>query len=642
MNTHHCRLWLSGALVAALAAVPRPAMTQQLLDEENRYSFQLRDGTQVVALGAAPALGVRTPTNSYYYLPAGLRLSRRADGTPEFLFLKYTTDSGGVQGGLIHFLMEWGLTQEQQRELGQLLARARPGAQLMGAAQVGVGGDNGSFRIISATLSNSTRTRSMVKSSTAPNLPGARVAVAADLDAAGAGLLDASFGRSRSISDVSLELALTYRTLVPAARGRIVMNWTKLIHSYDSLTAQYGRTETSTRRTEDCLWFICVSSSRPQYSYSYDEYRRQYDFMLDKRVITLDFDETVSDDRVTKIREAFFQYFLEAFAQKADEETPVAPSDTAAAPDIRHGNRYTYKRVIRRDVQQTRVDTFELNYRLAFNSPISLTGNLASWYDGVRHDPRAVAEVNVSNPFFESYSPMFRVDFDAPKELFSSAINYVTLTLRKQRPEGAPFQRSVTIDENYVRDRGVLASFTYARGSDANPADFEYRVQWSLKGGQLFPALPVWQHSNAMQAVTLVPPVVPRRIEFEGDLEALKAARITRVVAQVHYKQFGREVEENIQLPVAGAEPLVSKTIFTDRDARGYAYRLVIHHQQEGRLALPWSAKVGDDYIYAGIPETLLTVAEVLQAARDSATTIAGSAARRVLDRFADVLGENR
>ncbi len=639
MNTQHCRLWLLGALVAAFATVPRLAPAQQLLDEENRYSFELHDGTQVVVLGAASALGVRTPTNRYYYLPANLRLARGPDSTPQFLFLKYTTDSGGVQGGLLHFLMEWGLTQDQQRELGQLLVRAKPGAQLLGAAQVGVG--DGSFRIISATLTNPGRARAVVPPSKASNLPGARMAVAADLDAAGAGLLAASFSQARSIADLSLELSLTYRTLVPAARGRIIMDWSKLVHSYDSLSAEYTRTRTSTRHTQDCLWFICVTSSRPQYAYSYNEYRQQYDYMLEKKVVTLDFDETVSDDRVTKIREAFFQFFLESFAQKADENTPVAPSDTATVPDIKQGDHYTYKRVMRRDVLLTKVDTFALNYRLAFNSPVSLTGNLASWYDGVRNNPRAVAEVNISSPFFESYSPMFRVDFDAPKELFSSAINYVTLTMRKQRPDGAPFLRSVTMDENYVKDHGVLASFTYARGSDANPSDFEYRVQWSLKGGQLFPASPAWQHSNAMQAVTLVPPVVPRRIEFEGDLDALKAAGITRVTAQVHFMQFGREVEDNIQLPVAGGEALVSKTIFTDRDARGYAYRLIVFHAREGRLALPWSAKVGDDYIYAGVPENLLTVADVLQAARDSATTIAGSAARRVLDRFADVLGGN-
>ena len=60
-------------------------------------------------------------TGEYYYLPANLRLSKRTDSTPEFLFLKYTTEetveAGGVQGALMHFLMEWGLTADQEKEL---------------------------------------------------------------------------------------------------------------------------------------------------------------------------------------------------------------------------------------------------------------------------------------------------------------------------------------------------------------------------------------------------------------------------------------------------------------------------------------------------------------------------------------------
>lgn len=638
MNTHRVLWWLLALVV--VCTMPRPA-SAQLLDDENRYTFQLRDGTQVVVLGTASPLGSRTPSLQYYYLPTNLRLARQPDGTPEFLFLKYTSDSG-TQGGLLHFLMEWGLTAAQQQELKGLLVAQRQNAQLMGAAQVGINGENGSFRIISATLSGGNRQASEVLRSEAPITPGARAAAATDLDAQRASLLEATFGRERAITDVSVELRLAYRTLVPAAQGRITMDWSQLERHYDSLTAEYKRTRTSDAHTEDCFWFVCVSSSRPQYKYSYEEMRHQYDFMLNKRVISLDFDERVADERVTKIREAFFQYFLESFAQKAEEEeTPPAQSDTASTPDIRQGDRYTYKRVRQRDVQRSRVDTFQLNFRLAFNTPITLAGNLGSWYDQVRDNPRAVATVNLSQPFYDRYNVMFRVDFDAPKELFSSAINYVTVTMRKQRPDGAPFERAVTIDENYVKDRGVVASMSYARGTDATPSEFEYKTQWSLKGGLLFPSNPTWQRSNALQAITLVPPVVPRRIEVEGDLDALKASSITRVTVQIHHMQFGREVEENIQLPVAGGEPLVNKTIFTDRDARGYAYRLIVNHTREGRLALPWSAKVGDDYIYAGIPEELLSVSGMLEAARDSARSIARSATDKVLDRFADVLGGN-
>ncbi|HYU10558.1 MAG TPA: hypothetical protein VEK77_14370 [Gemmatimonadales bacterium] len=639
MNTQRLRRWLSLLAVVGLIVAPR-LVAAQLFDDNNRYTIRLHDGTQVVLVGVAPPLGSSTPTNQYYYLPTNLRLSRSArDSAPEFLFLKYTTDTGGVQGGLLHFLMEWGLTAAQQQEAQQRLNEVRPRGQVLGAAQVGLGGENGTFRIISATLSDPSRTRSVVMSKDAPILPGDRVAAAANLDAAGASLLEATFGSTRTITDVSVELKLSYRTLVPAAKGVITMDWTRLAHHFDSLSADYERTVSGNAHSESCFWFICVTSDQAQYSYSYTELRRQYDYMLNKHVIDLHWDETVSDDRIAKIREAFFQYFIASFAEKADEEVPKAPSDTASTPDIRQGDRYVYKRILTRDVIQTRVDTFRLNLRLAFNAPVAVTGNLASWYDAVKDNPRSVATVNLSNPFWDHFNVLFRVDFDAPKELFSSSINYVTFTLRKERPDGAAFERSVTMDESYVKDHGVVAAIQYARGSDAHPSDFDYRVQWSLRGGLKYPETPTWLHSSSLAAITLVPPVMTRRIEFEGDLTELQSAGITRVTAQVHYMRFGQEVEENIQLPVAGGEPLVSRTIFTDRDAKGYAYRLVFNHRREGRLALPWSPKVGDDYIYAQIPEGLLTMSEMITAARDSASAIASSAATRVLGKFADVLG---
>ncbi len=86
----------------------------------------------------------------------------------------------------------------------------------------------------------------------------------------------------------------------------------------------------------------------------------------------------------------------------------------------------------------------------------------------------------------------------------------------------------------------------------------------------------------------------------------MAANDITRVTVQIHYPQFGAEKEQNIHLSPAKAEALVAQKIFVDRGSKGYAYRLVINHKTEGKLALPWSAQVGDDYIYAAVPEDLL------------------------------------
>src|SRR5690606_27943394 len=76
---------------------------QVIMDSQNKVDVILDDGTQVILYGKAKTRSNEF-SSEYVYLPTNLHLSKRPDGTPEFLFLKYTTDetedAGGAQGGL--------------------------------------------------------------------------------------------------------------------------------------------------------------------------------------------------------------------------------------------------------------------------------------------------------------------------------------------------------------------------------------------------------------------------------------------------------------------------------------------------------------------------------------------------------------
>jgi len=220
-------------------------------------------------------------------------------------------------------------------------------------------------------------------------------------------------------------------------------------------------------------------------------------------------------------------------------------------------------------------------------------------------------------------------------------VNYVTVNVRKRRSSGNPFEDHVTLDAKYVKDNGIDATVTYARGEDTDPDSYEYQAQWSLRGGLVYPPSPPWQ-KGSWEGVTLAPPVRPRTLEVEGDLAAMTASGVTRVTVQVHYPRFGKEVEENIQISPAANEPLVKRRVFMDRNARGYAYRLIVNHKTEGRLALPWSAQVGDDYIYAAIPANLLTEPQVHDAAKEAARSLDTSGSEQVLDKLRDLAGEKK
>jgi hypothetical protein len=658
-------------VVAVLACVAWPRTgAAVVLDNESRLVVVLADGTQVVlyaedAGGSPPPAspGVRVlmrasraailagggapaaPPRKYYYLPVNVRLSKRADGTPEFLFMKFTTergaDRGGVSGAVLHFLMEWGLTPEQTQEAEAKLKERVPGATLAGAVPLEDSGEaGGSYQIISATLSDRTLAPSIVTSGKAPLLPGGKIAAASRLSAEGAQLLAGTLEKSKSISDVSIALNFQYQTLLPAAKGVATMDWRKLSDEWSSLSAEYARRKTG--RQSSCFLFICSSSDT--FSYSYDEVREQYRFLEEKQVVTVKFDETYSDERVAKIRDAFFQFFLNAMTDpsKGDPGSAAPPpsdKEKEQTPDIRTGNSYHFRQENRKRMEERRSQVFRLDYRLAVKWPVQVVGNLKSWYDAVRDNPRCVSAVNLNDPFFQHRDINFILDLDA-KEMFDETVNYVTANVRKTRSSGFPFEDRVTIDSKYFKEKGLNATVTYARGEDTNPDAYEYQVQWSLKGGRVFPPSPPWQ-KGAWEGVTLAPPIVPRTIEVEGDLEGMKASEITRITVQVRYPKFGEEAEENISISAAAGEALVAKKIFTDRDARGYVYRLVVNHKTEGRLAFPWSAKVSDNYVYAAIPKELAASPDpaVIAEAKRTGEEMARTAGDKVLDKFKDVLG---
>ena len=616
----------------------------QVLDYENKRTITLSDGTAVTLFGqATKEQGGKT--GKYYYLPTNLRLATREDGTPQFLFLKYTTeeraDQGGVNGALVHFLMEWGLTPEQEQELKNRLEDENEGAKLMGAVDMMPEGETGSFEIVSATLSDQGMTPAMVQSGKAPIMPGAAAAVAARLDKNAAQLLSASFEESRSITDVSIALNFAYQTLTPAARGRVVFDWSRYEEISDTIESEYAKWQSSTQKTK--VLGITVFS-KPEYSYSYDEMRSHYDFLEEKSVIRLEFDELVADERVATIREAFFQYFLNTFTEPEDpNEAPAqrTSNNQLEMPDTQRGNQYTFKQTFTSRSFKKKQQVFDLNYRMAIRRPHQLVGNLATWYDHVRDNPRCVNTVNLNDPFFQHRDINFILDLDA-KEMFDEAINYVTVNVRKKRSQGHDFSDRVTINKKFLEEQGITATMTYARGEDRNPDLYEYQAQWSLRGGKVFPEEPAWT-KGTWEGVTLGPPVKPRTIEFEADLEELKTKGITRITAQIHYRQFGEEIEENIHLSPARGEPITSRKIFIDQDQRGYAYRLVFNHKEEGKLALDWEPNVSDDYIYATVPENLDVDdkrSPFLQAAKEAGREIANSTKLKVLDRFNKLLGD--
>ncbi|MCW5516884.1 hypothetical protein [Muriicola sp. Z0-33] len=625
------KMWMS-TLVLALMLCATTSIRSQALDSENRVDIKLDDGTSVILYGQSSRV-IGQKTNKYYMLPTGLKIGSRPDGTPEFLFMKFTTeeraDQGGIGGGLIHFLMEWGLTPEQRNELSAKLGSKIKGAKLMGSVPMQIDEKVESFKILSATLSNDERTSKVVTSGKAPLIESGKVAAAAQLDKYGAQLLASTFERAQSITDLSVVLDYYFTLQTPAVKGKIVFDWSKFEREYDNISAGY-------RKKDRGCGFLCNETYR-----SYNEIRSHYDYLRESEVIRFEWEETLNDERVDVIREAFFQYFLNAFTEKStannEEQGTPTLADTLSVPNIRGGAGYKFRTSLLKKSFNRKTQVIDLKeVRLAVKQPYQIVGNLASWYNQVKDNPKCVYSVNLNDPFFQHRDIRFVLDLEA-KDMFDEAVNYVTVNVRKKRSSGNDYEDHLTIDKAFVEKNGITGVKTYARGEDTDPTAYEYQTQWSLRGGNIYPKNPKWE-KGAWEGVTLEPPVTTRTIELEADIDELQGSDITRVTAQIRYKQFGEEKESNIQLSTQKGEPIIAQKIFLDRDTNGYVYRLILNHKTEKKLVLPWEPMINDNYIYANIPEDILdTESEVFKMAKETGEDLVKKAGEKVLDKFEEV-----
>jgi hypothetical protein len=636
------RLILRNVWMAMTLLLSALITNAQVLDSENKIAVTLKDGTQVILYGKAGS-APGSKTNEYYYLPTALRLSRNSQGDPEFLFLKYVTDAredvGGVSGALMHFLMEWGLNDAQVKEAQEKVKAKNASAKIMGPAAVETDGER-SFEVKSAVLSSNGQT--LITSGSAPVMPGSKVVTAAKMDKYAAQLLVNTF--DKAASDVSLSLRFKYRVLMPAAKGRIVIDWSKIYSKYQKDSATFTSNEKKTSALFGLINYTTTSER------SYKEVRTEVESLISQKYIDFQFDELdPNSEKVKPIREGFMNMLTQMMGDlnQSVDNKPPSPEEAEAMPDIKTGTSYKFSRekFVKR-VQRGR-EVLNLNYRSTYYSPVDITQNLTSWYTDLKNNPKCVASVNLNDPFFDKRDINFVLD-ETSKDMFDDKeINYVTVNVRKKRSTGGDFTGRFTIDKKYLSDKGLRATLTYARGDDKNTDEFEYQSQWSFAGGYVYPTSGGWE-KGSWESNPLAAPLQLHKLEFQTDLDKLKEANIVRASLQVRFKKFGEEREVTLPISVSGSDPMASKNIYTDKNLNGYAYRIIYYTNDGTRLATEWSAQLSDWFVYAAVPDDLKDkTSELFKKAVDAGKAILGSGtdggkvsnADKILDKFKDVLG---
>ncbi len=172
---------------------------------------------------------------TFYYLPANPRLAT-VNGKPQFSFIKYVKNvprggeggtTEGEGGGLVHFLVLYGATDQERAEAEQEIQRQVAGAHLVGPVIY----RTGTFALVTSfRKENDELVKEVVGMGKAPIMEGHKASVSMHLTQRGATLLWESFRNPTSQISVTFEMeARGYRNPYEAT---LEADWKKISNSH--------------------------------------------------------------------------------------------------------------------------------------------------------------------------------------------------------------------------------------------------------------------------------------------------------------------------------------------------------------------------------------------------------------------------
>lgn len=545
------------------------------------------DGIQLLQDAADPV--------AYYYLPQFPRLATKADGTLEFVCLKYIDAGGGASGGLFHALVEFTLPPDVVEAVEKKLRAQVTGARIVGPVplmQALKDGEDGvgSFEIVSAILANTQEggfTRSLVTSGRAPLMPGSKAVVAALLNQQGATLLWDSM--SGPTSDVSVAIHAYYEAAVKAYNARVTAQVETIYKHYSQIQNQQG------------------GYTRRQIRDIADDLQRNGDLkieVLDRSAgLGIKADDVAGILQVVtdKLVELMFDH-KSGWAANPERETAVEVNQIkgrqergwfsrvfGGAQNTKYFSDDQWVLKHRSDVTRNTF-TLTLAKNTTIKVPVDTAGNLGGLYTALKNDERYFRIVNLADPAFELRPVHFQVDGEYV-DSFQDTINFVSVNFRKTYADKPAFTKALHFTHADVGAgktvQDVVVPRLGATGTDW--LNYEYQVRWSVRDGGTMPvpaSETVWLKTSDA-AISLTPPFEKRVVEVDADRALFAQQSIASAVVEVASMLGGKpRLQKKAILRAADASPTTKFAVYHDRDTP-IAVRVTWHGQSgksEGKL----------------------------------------------------------
>ncbi len=503
--------------------------------------------------------------NAWYYLPTTPHVARNAQGLPELMVVKFIDPNGKASGGLFHMLVTLDLPKKAIEELKKKIKKEIPGAMLLGPVPLRQDSE-GSFSIVSATLSDKGFTRSLISSGRAPITPGSKAAVAASLSPHGATLLWESL--MHPTSDVSIALHAYYEAKIPAYRAKIRADISTV---YDHMSKVLNRQKEYTKRQLRDIYDemvrtgiieIEVLDRLPEKS-SAHAMQRLTDMAAEK-LTKIIFDTKTGFTAMPKKEQA-----VEKGQLKGRQSRGWITKLFKGTGDQKYytDNQFVLKK--RKDINRG-IFSINITRNSVVKVPFDSAGNISGLYEVYKSHPEIFRVVNLADPAFQKREVFFRIDGDYT-DAFEKIMNFGSVNVRKVYEDA---NRSVATGEllftrEDIRKGKFSKSWTYARLGEESDAwlNYDYRVTWSVKGNrkvQLPEQSDAW-FTTKDPIVTIAPPLERLDLQIDADRLAFDEVGIKTALVMARYTLFGKPKREKIALLKHNdADSLSSAILFHD------------------------------------------------------------------------------
>jgi len=538
--------------------------------------------------------------NVYYYLPPAPRVSERKDGGLELSLVKFVDPKGDTSGGLLHMLVTFTLPEDELETLREVLKKENPKGRLAGPVPLHQE-EEGSFSIISGSLSDEGFTRSLITSGRAPVTPGAKAAVAATLSPHGATLLWESL--TKPTSDVSIALRTYYEASLPSFQAKISADVSTV---YEHFSRVMNRQENYTKRQ---LRDIMDELARTGVI-NVEVFDRLPEDTANKAM------QSLVDLATTKLTEIIFDQET-GFTAIPEKEKAVEAGQIAGRQKkgwlaklftstgnqkYYTDNQYVLKK--RTDINRANFN-INLTRRAVVNVPMDTAGNISGLYREFKENPHMFRVVNLSDPAFQKRDVFFRIDGDFTG-VFEDIMNFAGISVLKKYTDHEDATGELIFTREDIREGRFSKSWRYARLAEKDESwlTYGYRTTWSIKGQHKIKnpeAADEW-HQSSDPIITIAPPLTRLDLELDADRFLFEDAGIRSATLEVKYPVFNEEIIKRLSvMRVTDAESVSHDVLFHDPGKEVF-YRVNWYPSKAAHIKGEWQ-KLDETYLVLVPPE---------------------------------------